>query len=328
MYDIGIDFGGTSVTIGLVRGIYLEDSIMIPTDLEKGPEKIVDDIAKTTRQLLFRNVISIENVHSVGVGVPGTANLGSGVVEYANNIGFHDTPFCKMLEAALEKEVFFDNDANAAALGEYLIEDSHAKSFILVTLGTGIGCGMIFNGGIYRGVNYAAGEIGHMTIRYDGKKCNCGRRGCFEAYASASALVEQAREAMKEDQDSFLWKTCKHQLEELNGIAFFQAVARNDATALRVRDQYVEYVAEGLANLINLMQPEELRLGGGISAAGEFYLPQVKERVSELIYSKDSKVNTNIQLARAYNDAGVIGAALLNSPLGNGHRRAREGEVE
>lgn len=324
MYDIGIDFGGTNIAIGLVRGTQLVDTIRFPTEIVANPEKMIEEIAQNVRQLLFRNVVPMENVHSIGAGVPGTANLDTGIVEYANNIGFHNTPFIKLLGQYLEKPVYFDNDANVAALGEYLVEESKAKSFLLITLGTGIGCGMIMNGKIYRGVNYAAGEIGHMTIRYDGKLCNCGRRGCFEVYASSRALVEQTKEAMAEHKNSILWKLCQNDIQRMNGQLFFEAVRKKDETALEIREQYVEYLAQGLANIINLLQPEELRIGGGISRAGLLFLPQVIEKIKQMVYSRDSKKNTDIRIAEAYNEAGIIGAALLNSPIGNGIMRTRD----
>ena len=313
MYNIGIDFGGTNIVTGLVSGIKLIDTISFPTQLYIDPGQTIEAIARDIRQLLSQNGVAMEEVVSIGAGVPGTANLDTGNIEYANNIGFYHTPFCQLLEQQLGKPVYFDNDANAAALGEYLIEESKAKSFVLVTLGTGIGCGMILNGKIYRGVNYAEGEIGHMTIRYDGKPCNCGRRGCFEAYASSRALVEQIREELLAHPDSVLWKLCKQELQNINGKLFFEAVSMQDAAALQIRGQYVEYLSQGLANLINILQPEELRIGGGISRAGEYFLPQVKERIGERIYSRTSKRNTDIRVARAYNEAGIIGAALLDT---------------
>lgn len=321
MYNIGIDFGGTGIAIGLVKGTQLMDSIWFPTGENKKPEEIVADITVNTQKLLFRNVISMENIHSIGIGVPGIANLDNGHVEYANNIGFHDTPFQELLGRALGKEVALDNDANAAAWGEYLIEGSSSSSFMLVTYGTGIGCGMIINGELYRGVNFAAGEIGHMTIRYDGRSCNCGRKGCYEAYASSAALLVQVREAMAEQPQSILWELCGQQKSNMDGRLFFEAVRRGDALAQSVRDRYVEYVAEGLINLINLLQPQELRIGGGISAASDCFLPQVIERVERAVYSRDSKKNTSIQPARAYNEAGIIGAALLNAPIRAGISR-------
>lgn len=324
MYNIGIDFGGTNIVIGLVRGIQLIDTIRFSTDTTISAEKLIEKIAENVRQLLFRNVIPMENVHSIGAGVPGTANLETGIVEYANNIGFYNTPFIKLLEQYLEKKVYFDNDANVAALGEYMIEKSKAKSFLLVTLGTGIGCGMIMDGKIYRGINYAAGEIGHMTIRYDGKPCNCGRRGCFEAYASSKALVELTREKMQEAKDSMLWELCSRQLENIDGKLLFEAVAGGDKTALKIREEYVEYLAQGLANIINILQPEALRIGGGVSRASELFLPQVIEKVSRMIYSRDSEKNTDIRVARSFNEAGIIGASLLNSPKGAGIMMSKE----
>lgn len=311
MYRIGIDMGGTHTAIGLVNGLELVDFKEFSTDTQHGVSVFISDLEKNLKDLLLKNQLGLEDIESVGMGIPGSFNMDTGIMEYANNLGLSDVPIQKLLQERLARPVYLDNDANLAALGEYLLCASQSKSFLMVTLGTGIGAGIILNGQIYRGINFAEGELGHMSIDYGGNPCNCGRRGCFETYASASALLDQARTAMEKHPESLLWDLIKDP-KELNGKIFFQAVKEEDRTALQVRDQYSIYLAEGLTNIINILQVEELVIGGGISKAHPFFLPQTCEKVSEMIYSKLSNKNTIIRPAKYGNDAGIIGAANLN----------------
>jgi glucokinase len=182
----------------------------------------------------------------------------------------------------------------------------------MVTLGTGVGCGMIINGKIFRGINYAAGEIGHMTIKKNGRLCPCGRRGCLELYASAEALVQQAKKKMQKKENSMLWQLCDFNIEEMDGRKFFEAVRMGDKCACKVRNRFVKYLSEGLLDLINMLQPDVICIGGGISKAGDVFMPQVKEYIAERVYSRDSAENTALTVAQLGNDAGIIGAGMLH----------------
>lgn len=303
--NIGIDMGGTHTGVGLVEGLEIKDKIEFATDVSKGPEHYAEILKENIDILLRANSLTLDEIKSIGMGVPGSANRETGMVEYANNLGFENVEFEDILTKTLGRSVLLDNDANLAALGEYLLTESRAKSFIMVTIGTGIGCGFILNGEVYRGVNFAEGEIGHMTIKYDGVACNCGRRGCFEAYASAGALVKLACDAMVENPKSYLWR-----LKKIDGKGIFEAVRAKDKTTLSVLDEYTTYLSVGLTNIINIFQPEELAIGGGISVQAPLFMPDTLEKISKSIYSKDSKKNTIIKAARFANDAGIIGAAL------------------
>ncbi len=311
MYEIGIDMGGTHTAVGLVEGLALKDRVEFATDTEQGAEKYLEELSANISALLEKNGLRQEEIGSIGMGVPGSFNAQTGMIEYANNLSISDVPIRDMLEAKLRKKVLIDNDANLAAWGEYLLSESSAPSFIMVTLGTGIGCGIVLDGRLYRGVNFAEGEIGHMTIRYDGIDCNCGRKGCFEAYASASALVRRAAQAAQEHPDSRLNALTGGDAVRMNGRIFFQAVREKDETAMAVCGEYAQLLAEGLTNLINLLQPAELVIGGGISGAAELFLPQVQERIARMVYSRASKVQTLLRPARYGNDAGIVGAARL-----------------
>lgn len=311
MYNIGIDMGGTHTAVGLVQNLELIDLIEFGTNMSEGASCYVEELAINIENLMEKNGIVWEDIFSIGMGVPGSANKENGMIEYANNLGFSNVPFERMISKRLNKPVILDNDANLAAYGEYCLSKSRAKSFLMVTLGTGIGGGMIIDGKIYRGVNFAEGEVGHMTIHYNGIPCNCGRKGCFEAYASTSALMQRAQNRAVEKTESLLYKRSIGQKEELNGRIFFQAIREQDATAMDLLEEYTTYLAEGLTNLINILQPEELVIGGGISSVGDLFLPQTCEKINQMVYSKESKRNTLIRVAQYGNNAGIIGAARL-----------------
>lgn len=314
MYRIGIDLGGTNIVAGLVNAQYaIVDKVSVKTNVPRSVESIVEDMAKMAFRLVEQNRLSWEQICSVGVGVPCTANPENGHMEDANNLGFEDVPFLSLLAERLPVEVYFDNDANVAAWGEYITGDYPEDSFVMVTIGTGIGGGIILNGKLWPGINGAAAEFGHMTIDHRGIPCNCGRRGCFEAMASANALIAQAREAMPSHADSALWELCGGRLSAVEAKTVFDGVAAGDPLSGEILDAYLTYLSEGVTNIINIFQPAVVCIGGGVSRAGDALLLPLREKVARGIYSKNSKRNTRIELAKLDNDAGVLGAALLGS---------------
>ena len=313
-YYIGIDLGGTNIAGGLVT----EDGTIlakgsVPTGRGRSAAEIVDDMAALAKRVAEDGKVGWEEVASVGLGVPGTANKETGVVEFANNLGFFDEPIVKLLEERLPgKRILFDNDANAAAWGEYVAGSGKGtESMIAVTLGTGVGGGIILNGTLYEGINYAAGELGHFVIALDGKACSCGRRGCYEAYASATALIEQTKEAMEKNPFSALWEIVGGDLERTEGKTVFDGIRLGDETAKQVFDRYIRYVGVGLVDLINVFQPELICIGGGISKAGEMLLAPLRRMIEEESYTRTAKRQTKLAIASLDNDAGIIGAALL-----------------
>lgn len=306
MYRIGIDLGGTNIAAGLVRDLEILDRASVKTNVPRPIEEIIDDMVMLVRTLLERSGLQKTDIASVGVGVPCTANTENGHMEDANNLGFDDVPFLESLCGKLGIPVYFGNDANVAAWGEYKSGDYGEDSFLMVTIGTGIGGGIILNGRLWDGYNFASGEFGHMTIPGDGTLCTCGRRNCFEACASATALIRQAKEAMETDPDTVLWKW-----GEAEAKSVFDGAAAGDALCTRLLDGYTTYLAEGIANIINIFQPAYLCIGGGVSKAGDLLLTPLKTKTAERIYSKNAKRNTKIVLAKLHNDAGILGAALL-----------------
>lgn len=313
-YYIGIDLGGTNIVASVVDERYnILATAQTKTNLPREAELIVGDMAAMARQALADANLTLADITGVGVGCPGTVNRATGVIEYANNLQFYDLPLRDMLSGLLDgKEIFLDNDANAAAYGEFLAGGAKGCTHaVMVTLGTGVGSGIIIDGKIYSGFNFAGAEIGHMVIEAGGRACTCGRKGCFEAYSSASGLIAMTREAMERNADSLMWELADGDLAKVNGKTAFDGMRRGDPAACGVVDEYIRFLATGIANIINIFQPEILCIGGGICKEGETLLKPLREIISNEVYSRFSKQNTKIVKAELGNDAGIIGAAFL-----------------
>ena len=313
MYRIGVDLGGTNIATGVVNE---KNEIIgrgkVKTRAPRPAEAIFDSIKEAIDMAVVNAGISYSEVKSIGIGTPGSVNQDTGTIEFSNNLQFRNVPAKEMLEELLKKPVYLENDANAAALGEAVAGcGSGVKSFIAVTLGTGVGSGIIIDGKIYRGSNFCGGEMGHMVINVDGIPCNCGRKGCWEKYASATALVSQAVEAMEGNKDSLLWKTCEGDLNKVDGKSIFDALDMGDAIAKAVVDRYLYYVSVGIANVVNALQPETVCVGGGISGQGEKILQPIRDMVKAERYSVYAENQANIVPALLGNDAGIIGAAFV-----------------
>ena len=313
MLRIGIDLGGTNIVAAVVNDEYeMVGKAKTPTATPRSADEIFDDIAKVCKEAMAQAGITIKDIFSVGIGTPGTVNK-EGVIEFANNLGFVNVPAKEMLIERLGIEnVYVDNDANCAALGEAQAGSGHgAKDFIAVTLGTGVGSGVIINGKIVAGVNNAGGECGHSVIVVDGEPCTCGRKGCWEAYASATALINQTKAAMEKYPDSVMHELVKANGGKVDGRTAFDAMRRGDIAGIKVVDAYVKYVACGLINLVNIFQTETICIGGGICNEGETLLRPLRRYIDSERYSVYSKIQSKIVKAELGNDAGIIGAALL-----------------
>ena len=314
MYRIGVDLGGTNIAVGVVNE---KNEIIgrgnVKTNCPRPAAEIFDDIAVAVKMAVENAKISLDDVKSIGVGTPGSVNKGNGYIEFANNLYFDNVPAKEMLEERLGKTVYLDNDANCAALGEAVVGcGKGVKNFVAITLGTGVGSGIIVDGKLVTGLNYAAGEMGHTVICLDGKQCNCGRKGCWEQYASATALIEQTKEAMKEDPESKMWEVCEGNIEKVNGKVVFDAMAMGDVTAAAVANRYFHYVAVGLTNIVNTFQPDVICIGGGIANQKDVLLNPLKKIIANERYSIHASKQTEILCATLGNDAGIFGAALLD----------------
>lgn len=313
MYRIGIDLGGTNIVAAVVDNNYqIIAKASCKTALPRPAQEIVADICRLSVDAVAKAGITFDDVLLVGIGSPGTCNRATGVVEYANNLGFENLPLQKMVEESLGKPVYIENDANAAAYGEYVAGAAKGTdSCVCVTLGTGVGSGIILDGMILSGSNSAGGELGHTVIVAGGEPCTCGRKGCWESYSSATALIRQTRRAMEENKDSAMWELAPT-LDQVDGRTAFDGMRKGDAAAKAVVDRYIELLGCGVANVINIFQPDVVCIGGGISKEGSNLIDPLTVQVEKERYSKFCKKQTRLVRARLGNDAGLIGAAFLD----------------
>ena len=317
MYRIGIDLGGTNIAAGLVNENYeiiAKDST--PTLVGRPSEEIVADIAALCKKLCDEAGITQADVASVGIASPGIVDDETGEVVYANNLGLKHFPIIPLLRDMLEiKEYHIENDANAAAWGEAIAGAAKgSKSSVMITLGTGVGGGIVSDGKVFKGFNNAAGELGHIVIQVDGAPCTCGRFGCWETYSSATGLIRMTREKLEECQANGRETKMTELVAakgKINGRTAFEGKRLGDAAASEVVDQYLKYLASGLASMINIFQPEVLSIGGGISNEGQYLLDLVTPLVREQQYGTGLVPNTDLRIATLKNDAGIIGAAVL-----------------
>ncbi len=310
---IGIDLGGTNIAIGLVdKSGKIISSGSRPTEAKRHYSEIVKDMAELSFELMEKAGLSKSDIEGVGIGSPGTIDSKNGVVIYSNNIEWNNVPLADELKKYIDVPIAVENDANAAAYGEYYINGNNVDSFVAITLGTGVGGGVIINKGIYRGFNGAGGELGHSVLIHNSDNlCTCGRYGCWETYASVTALISQTKKAIEENPDSLMAKSAKEN-GKVSGRTAFDAAKAGDAAAQKVVDQYIEYVASGITNMINIFQPEILVIGGGISKEGDYLLNPIKEYAKKYSYCKAVE-QTEIKIATLMNDAGIIGAALASA---------------
>lgn len=313
MYRIGVDIGGTNVAVGLVdEDFRLVKKKSTPT-AKDDPAAIADAIASLTRELLAEIGATFDEVAGLGIGYPGIVDDRAGVAVYANNLGFRDFPFAAELQKRMPiAKIHLGNDANAAALGEAKAGAARgAENVIVITLGTGVGGGIIIGGRLYTGANDVAGELGHMVIERGGVPCSCGRRGCFEAYASATALVRMTKEALDAHPESAMHALVAKKNGKVSGRVPFDAARAGDAAAQAVIDKYLSYLALGISNLINIFQPEVVVIGGGISGEGEKLTEPLTPIVLRECYGNGIVKMPVLRTAILGNDAGIIGAACL-----------------
>ena len=313
MYYIGIDVGGTNLKAGLVDENYqIVATRKIPLEFVS-MEQLADTLAGMAIDLVEGSGIDRDQVASVGMGFPGPVDNKRGVVVKTVNIPIRSMPVAEMFRKHWDLPVYLGNDADCAALGEYYhYENKDIESLILVTLGTGIGTGIILNGKIHTGINGFAGEGGHIVIVHGGEECTCGRKGCWERYASATALVRQTKAAMEENKDSLMWSMAEKEGGHVGGRTAFAAMRSGDSAAKAVVDSYLSYLADGLANYINIFQPEVIALGGGVShERDEDLLHPLQSMVLDMCFGHEADKHTKLVKAKLGNDAGIIGAALL-----------------
>ena len=313
MYNIGIDLGGTNIAAAIVdeHGTILRKG-SVPTRRERDYTEIVKDMAELALELVGEHGLTKEDIHSVGIGSPGTPDTEKGLIVYANNLRFKNTPIREEFVKHFDIPVYIENDANAAAYGEFVAGvGDQFTDFVAVTLGTGVGSGVIVNNKIITGSYHGGAELGHMVIQVGGSTCSCGRKGCWEEYSSATAMIREARKAAFAHPDSKLNTLIGGNLDKMNAKVPFDAAQAGDDVAIRLVDWYIDYLAIGLVNLINIFQPQAIALGGGVSAQGENLLKPLREKINHEIYGGAEALQTELLICQLGNDAGIIGAGML-----------------
>ena len=316
MYYIGIDLGGTNIAAGIVdenHRIVVKGSV--PTLPDREPELIIKDMGGLCLSLLKKAGLTIRDVARAGIVSPGSVDPENGYIIYSNNIPFRNFPITEVLKKYLPVgNIYLENDANAAALGEAVAGAARGTEIsVMITLGTGVGGGVIIGGKIYSGFNHAGAELGHTVIEYNGRPCTCGRRGCFEAYSSATALRKMTAEKLSVTKDTLMWELCGGDARNVDAKIAFAAMKKGDRAGKEVVDAYISYLACGITNMINIFQPDVLSIGGGICNEKEYLLGPLTEIVEREQYTRHNKIKTKIRIAELGNDAGIIGASALSS---------------
>ncbi len=317
MYRIGIDLGGTNIAAAIVSEDFkIIKKKSVPTGADRDSKFIMDDMAELCKKVCLEAGISLDEIQAIGIASPGVANHTDGYVEYACNLPFRRFPICKELSDRLKIDnIHVENDANAAAWGEAVAGAAKGtKNSVMITLGTGVGGGVIIDGKVFSGFNYAGAELGHMVIEVDGRQCNCGRRGCWEAYSSATALIKMTAEKLdecKKAERRTAMTDIVARYGKVSGRTAFDGMRAGDSAACEVVDMYVGYLQSGIINMINIFQPEVLSIGGGISGEGQPLVDMMMDAIKNEQYGTEFVKNTKVCIAELGNDAGLIGAAFL-----------------
>ena len=311
-YYVGIDLGGTNIKAGVVdsEGKMINKE-SIKTNAERPMEEIIHDMGTLVLTVIEKAGMKVSDIKAIGIGSPGTPDNIAGVLVYANNLPFNMAPMRKLIREVVDLPVYIDNDANCAGMAEAVAGAAKGcKDSVTITLGTGIGAGVIVNGRIYSGFNQAGSEFGHTVLVSGGLQCSCGRKGCFEKYGAATALTRMTEEASIAHPESCL-KDVIAEEGHPNAKAAFIAMRRGDKVAEQVIDEYTDYLADGLANAINTFMPEVLVIGGGVCNEGDPLLIPLREKTLSRPYFGPGVKKTRIELAQMGNDAGIVGAAMM-----------------
>ncbi len=314
MYHLGIDLGGTNIAVGVVdENFNIVGRGKKKTNCPRPADEICDDMAAAARMAIEDAGLTMDDIDTIGIGSPGSINPFTGVIAVSNNLRFENVPMGAMLKERLGRDVFIENDASAAAYGEFLAGAGvGTSSMVAVTLGTGVGGGVIIDGKLFSGSNLAGGELGHTVIVHGGVDCTCGRKGCWEAYASATALIRLTKESMKANPNSKMWELCGNNIDNASGRTAYDGMRAGDKAATEVVNMYQDYVACGVTNMVNIFQPDVLCIGGGISKEGDTLLKPIAEIVEKERFTKNVEKQTEIKIAKLGNDAGIIGAAYIH----------------
>lgn len=312
MIRIGVDVGGTGIQIGAVNQhhqIIAEKSI--PTRISRPFTEQVWEIADAIVSTVESANYCVDDIQSVGIGIPGIASSNTGEIIKCTNMGWHHVPFRDVFTKRLPKPVHIENDANVAALAESVIGVSAGtSSSVFITIGTGIGSGIIIGGKIWKGAHGIGGELGHVILDLDGVPCTCGNHGCLERYCSATAIIRMAREALSEHPDSLLLQSVDQDPSRIEAKTVFDCAKKQDPLALSIYHHFISCLSQAIASIVNLLDPEIIVLGGGVSKAGNFLLDPIVDEFPNYVIFRDQPL-PRVQLAVLGPEAGIIGASML-----------------
>ena len=313
MVRVGIDVGGTGIQVGVVNTEYkIIQEGSIPTRTDIPFEEQVKQMADCVRSTVFAAGLAVDDIEAVGVGIPGIASSKTGEIIKCTNMRWKHVPFRTVFRKYLDKHVVIDNDANVAALAEsFAGVSAGTSSSVFITIGTGIGSGIILNGRIWSGAHHIGGELGHVIFSLGGVPCTCGNHGCLERYCSATALIRMAREAVAEHPESLILQSVGNDPARIEAKTVFDAVHAGDETALNVYRFYIDCLAQAVGSVVNLIDPEVIVLGGGVSKAGNFLLDPLTREYPKYVLFNDQPLPP-VKLAVLGSEAGIIGAAMLS----------------
>lgn len=313
-YRLAIDMGGTDIKTGVVDDQFrIIKRHVIPTGPERPFEVVVADMAQAAKDVAAMCNLTFKDFPCVGVGVPSCINPHSGLLVFANNTNWRNAPLREELRKHIPIPVYIGNDANCAVVGEAMAGAARGKKNVLmITLGTGLGGGLILDGKLYLGADGMGMEPGHTVLVHNGVECTCGLKGCLESYGSVVALIRQAQEAMAQHPESCLHEDMAKNDGKLNGKVIFGCAIAGDETARQVVDQFLEYVANGIGSLVNLFRPEVILIGGGICDAGDYLMVPLNEKLPKYVFASDIIGCPPAIRATLGNAAGTIGAACLD----------------
>ncbi|MGE5329637.1 MAG: ROK family protein [Deltaproteobacteria bacterium] len=310
---IGVDLGGSHIGGGLVDN---NGKIVARATVENrvgtSQEIIIDNMIQLCKKIIEKSGVKKEDISSIGIGCPGTCDDKRGIIVYENKLKMRNVPVRAEFAKHFDMPIHMEMDANCAALAESFF--GAAKGYdtsVTITLGTGLGGGIVINGKIFSGFNFAGSEMGHTVMVVDGEQCTCGRRGCWEAYSSATALVNKALQAIQNKRETIILDLAGGDISKINGEIIFNAAKQGDKAAEDIIEQYIKYLAEGITNVVNTIMPEVFVIGGGVCRQGDYLLKPLQRLVNEKMYVRGDTPKTIIKIAEMQNDAGIIGAAML-----------------
>jgi len=316
-YYLGFDLGGTNMVAGVVDESYrIISKESVPTQAGRPIEEITSDMAEVSKKAVSRAGLGLTDISSWGIGMPSYVNPKNNLLVHANNFGWKNVPIYDYLKKHISLPIYIANDANCAAYGEVLAgAASEYTDVIMLTLGTGVGGGIVMNKKIYSGYDNMGAELGHTKLVYNGVRCTCGQNGCLESYCSSTALIRQTRELVETNPDTLIMDMCKYDTDRINGEIIFESARQGDPLALRIVDEYISRLAAGISTFITIFRPETIILGGGIAHAGDLLLEPLNEKLYSSTFAAEEIGIPRIIRAKLGNDAGIIGAAFLEKTM-------------